>query len=117
MTRLSRAGGADSGRSPRWAILQQNCGYRSSPICLDGFAIWKTSTLVFAGCSCFQVRAIVRPFFFRAPAVPAAPLLRFAPVGAPCAGLDESPAALGLRLGRYEQRMSDWAVGSVPAQL
>jgi hypothetical protein len=80
--------------------------------------MWKTSTLVFAGCSCFQVRAIVRPFFFRAPAM----FRRHRccgspPGGAQCAGLDESSAAIGLRLGRFEQRMSDRAAGSVPAQL
>ena len=97
----------------RWAILQQNCGYLSRWLRhVEDVDLGVCRVQLFPGEG--DRAALLLP---GARYVPAAPLLWFAPGGAPCAGLDESSAALGLRLGRFEQPMSDRAAGSVPAQL
>lgn len=70
--------------------------------------------LVFAVCSCFQVRATVPPFFFRAPAM----FRRHRCCGSPgrrfMRGAGRVFTALGLRLGRFERRMSDRCSGIRP---
>lgn len=71
--------------------------------------------LVFAVCSCFQVRATVRPFFFRAPAM----FRRHRCCGSPgrrfSAGLDESSLLKGFGLVVLSGVCRTGAAGSVPA--